>query len=440
MQSHVMVGFGMGPIQAGLFAAEAFKSGRFSRIVISEVDPKLVEAIRANGGRYAVNVASSSGIAAEQVEGIEIYNSSVESDRQQLLEALSQATEIVTSLPSVNFYDTGQNSVASLIARGLEHSTAKGTIIYTAENNNHAAEILEEAVKGYRRSLPPTVQFLNTVIGKMSQVVVSEAEIAEKNLKPIAPGFGRAFLVEEFNRILVTKSRLPGFTPGIRVFIEKEDLLPFEEAKLYGHNAIHALLAYLGARKGYQKMARLKEDKAVMQIARDAFIKESGAALIKKYAHLNEELFTEAGFQAYAEDLLRRMTNPYLDDSVERAARDPQRKLSKNDRLFGAIRLVLSQGITPLNLTRGALAGLEYYKGRPITADEVEPLLAELWQSDDGGAKPSCAPRQDSDTPDPVQPSAHPACKTHTPVSRSHIAALIARNLTTEASATSVNT
>jgi hypothetical protein len=32
-------------------------------------------------------------------------------------------------------------------------------------------------------------------------------------------------------------------------------------------------------------MADLKNDKEIMQIAWDAFIKESGGALIKKYAH-----------------------------------------------------------------------------------------------------------------------------------------------------------
>jgi hypothetical protein len=42
------------------------------------------------------------------------------------------------------------------------------------------------------------VQFLNTVIGKMSQVVTDPREIVERSLAPIAPGIDRAFLVEEF--------------------------------------------------------------------------------------------------------------------------------------------------------------------------------------------------------------------------------------------------
>jgi len=31
-------------------------------------------------------------------------------------------------------------------------------------------------------------------------------------------------------------------------------------------------------------------------------------------------LFTKQGYKTYAEDLLKRMTNPYLDDTIERGA------------------------------------------------------------------------------------------------------------------------
>ncbi len=400
MKNHVLTGFGFGPIQAGLFVHEAFQSGNFSRIVIAEIDAKLVQAVRANQGSYFVNIAQADGVEVVRIDGIEIYNPNDEQDRKILLEALCQSSEMVTSLPSVSFYDAGRNSVASLIAAGLQNSTAKSALIYAAENNNHAAEILEEQVKKKITS-EPTVhfQFINTVIGKMSQVVTNPQEIAQKDLKPMAPGIDRAFLVEEFNKILVTQSHLPDFRPGIEVFLEKEDLLPFEEAKLYGHNAIHALLAYLGALKGYTKMGELKSDSKIMQIAADAFLRESGAALVKKYSHLGDPLFTKAGYTAFAEDLLRRMTNPFLDDTIERAARDPLRKLGLNDRIFGTMNVVLQQGIEPLNMALGAAAALAYlgkhageYKlpenllpdpGQSIEDLSIEEVLERIWQPGD---------------------------------------------------------
>jgi mannitol-1-phosphate 5-dehydrogenase len=398
MAEHILCGFGFGPIQGGLFVKEAAGSGNFSRLVVAEIDSRLVDAVKANKGTYYVNVAGKDGIDQVKVENVELLNPTVIRDRQVLLEALSQATEIVTSLPSVNFFETGgEKSVAAMIAEGLKRSMARATIVYTAENHNHAAEILEEAVR--RRISRPArkkVQFLNTVIGKMSQVVTDPAEIRQRGLAPIAPGISRAFLVEQFNRILVTRTTIVGFRPGISVFIEKDDLLPFEEAKLYGHNAIHALLGFLGAVKGYMKMMQLKDDLPIINIAREAFLNESGAALIKKCAHLADKLFTEASYRDYVEDILERITNPYLADTVARACRDVVRKLGPGDRIFGTMRLALEYGIEPKNMALGAMAGLavlgekadeynlpanlRFTDWRGLDGTQIEEIIRWVWK------------------------------------------------------------
>ena len=360
MAGHVFTGFGFGPIQGGLFTKEAFQSGNFKRIVVAEIDTELVESVRAKKGSYYVNMAKSDGIELLRIDNVELLNPNVSKDRQILLEALTQSTEIVTSLPSVSFYESGgSNRVVSLIAEGLKNSSVEATIIYAAENNNHAAEILKKAIDE-KNGTPPRrqVQFLNTVIGKMSRIVTDSDEIAELKLQTIVPGLERAFLVEQFNRILVSRTNIVGFKPGIEAFIEKDDLLPFEEAKLYGHNAIHSLLGFIGAVKKVRSMTELKDNKAIMQIGRDAFLKESGAALVKKYAHLGDELFTVAGYENFADDLLERMTNPYLGDTIARVTRDVVRKLEIDGRIFGTMQLALEYDIEPKNLSLGALAGI----------------------------------------------------------------------------------
>ena len=397
MTEHIFTGFGFGPIQGGLFAKEAFQSGNFTRIVAAEIDARLVDAVRANNGSYYVNVAKADGIEVLKIDNVELLNPNVTADKQILLEVLAQSTEITTCLPSVNFYESGgANSVASLIADGLKNSTAKAKIIYTAENYNQAAEFLEKAVTKKISTLSDKpVQFLNTVIGKMSRVVIDPVEVAELKLKTIAPGINRAFLVEQFNRILVGRTRISDFRPGIEVFIEKEDLLAFEEAKLYGHNAIHSLLGFIAAVKGYVKMNELKDDQEIMQIGRAAFLQECGAALIKKYAFLGDELFTEAGFRVSAEDLLERMTNPYLGDTVARVVRDAVRKLGLNGRIFGTMQLALEYGIEPTNIALGAMAGiavllekadennlpgdLRFGDWRKLNDSKIEKIINWLW-------------------------------------------------------------
>ena len=405
-EQHVFVGFGFGPIQAGLFAKEAFDSGNFRRIVVAEIDQAIVDAVRGSGGHYSVNVAGSDGVEVVRVEGVELLNPTVAADREVLEAALCEATEIATSLPAVKFFTAGGvGSVASLIGKGLAASGPSGTIVYTGENNNHAAEILKEAVEASMAGpFARPVQFLNTVIGKMSRVVTDADEVAALKLEPMAKGIDRAFLVEEFNRILVTCCDLDGVSPGIEVFIEKEDLLPFEEAKLYGHNAIHALLGYLGSVKGYEKMTQLQGDAELMSIARDAFISESGVALIGKYGVLGDDLFAKTGFQEYADDLLERMTNPYLEDTIARAGRDPLRKLGYSDRVFGTMALAFEQGVEPVNVALGGMAGVVSVLGgadeyglpgelrcdgpdgwRQLRAEQIAAILEWLWGDDKAG-------------------------------------------------------
>ena len=398
MSKHQLVGFGFGPIQSGLFAKEAFQSANFSRIVVVEVDAELVDAVKANKGGYTVNIARADSIDTVKIDNVELLNPNIEEDRKTLLDVLTVATDIATCLPSVDFYEAGAgNSPASLIAEGLKNSKADATIIYTSENNNHAAQILEQVVaKKVEGISQKRVQFLNTVIGKMSRVVTDPAEIEKSKLATIAPGIQRAFLVEEFNRILVSRTTIGDFKPGIEVFIEKDDLLPFEEAKLFGHNAIHTLLGFIGAVKGATSMSELKKDKAVMEIAGLAFLNECGRALVKKHAHLKDELFTDSGFRQYTEGLLERIINPYLADTVTRADRDAVRKLGINGRIFGTMQLALEYGIEPNNMAIGAMAGiavlLEHAKEynlpadlcfgdwRQLDNDSIEKVLNWLWK------------------------------------------------------------
>lgn len=395
MKDRTFVGFGFGAIQGGLFLYEAHRSGNFDRLVVAEVLDDVVAAVRAANGCYGLNIATPSGIERVQVEGVEIYNPRDAADCEQLVAAMAEAGEAATALPSVRFYGSGEAGsvtriLADAIARKQQNAALPPLMFYTAENNNHAAEILEAQVTpcltaGGGR---PAVQFLNTVIGKMSGVVTDAAQIGEQDLLPVTPDAGRAFLVEAFNRILISRVE-PSMGPrGITAFEEKADLLPFEEAKLFGHNATHALIGYLGAARGLEWVADAGAVPEIAAVARSAFIEESGEALCRKQAGV-DPLFTPEGYRAYADDLLVRMVNPHLRDTVERVTRDPRRKLGWNDRLVGTMRVVVSQGLTPAGYARGAAAAvrmLQQEDGRPADA-----LLREIWAEADAPADEQAA-------------------------------------------------
>ncbi|HXW12915.1 MAG TPA: hypothetical protein VEN79_00270 [Terriglobia bacterium] len=388
------VGFGFGAIQAGLFLYEAFHSGEFARLVVGEVVPDVVDTLRRNAGCYAVNIAYLDRAEVARVGPVQIESPAAAHDITRLVDAVAEAEEISTAVPSVRFY-TGPEpgSIHRILAQGLRRKAAVGgprAVVYAAENHNHASEILEAAVfdeipADEKAPVRERVRFLNTVIGKMSGVITDEGEAQAQHLATVTRDSSRVFLVEAFNRILISQVNFPpmdgepGFQRGITTFVEKEDLLPFEEAKLYGHNATHALAAYLGSLRGLGRIADLRQSPDLLGFIRDAFLKESGEALIRKHAG-RDHLFTHGGYREYALDLLERMTNPHLLDTVERVGRDPHRKLGWDDRLVGTMRVALEQGVVPRRYAAGAVAALAKLEPAFLTTGtSPRALLAPLW-------------------------------------------------------------
>lgn len=361
------LGIGFGPIQTGIFMLGAYKGG-FDRIVVADVDKNLVKALREDNGSITISVAAKDRVYEENIQRIEIYNPQDGDDLKKLVAAAADADEIATALPSVTFF----KHIAPWLRQGFEKNPGHERLVYTAENNNHAAELLEQAIGAKF----PETHYLNTVVGKMSGVL-SASECEKRKMPTLTPFSDRGHLVEEFNKILI--SSCPGIenrkTKGLYA---KNDLLPFEEAKLYGHNAIHMLLGLHAMENKISFMHELAGKPEIIRLGRRAFIEESGRGLCKKWNGV-DELFTEKGFREYAEDLLARMVNPFLTDSVERVCRDLERKLGWDDRIIGTMRLVVSQGYAPVELSRGAKIASEKLFGSD--SGELRKGFEKLWPS-----------------------------------------------------------
>ena len=95
-----------------------------------------------------------------------------------------------------------------------------------------------------------------------------------------------------------------------------------------------------------------------------------------------DPLFTHEGYREYADDLLARMVNPFLHDSVERVGRDPERKLGWDDRLVGTLRLALHQHVQPSRYAFGAAAALAVLNRNSLEADiPLASQLDPLWKT-----------------------------------------------------------
>jgi mannitol-1-phosphate/altronate dehydrogenase len=72
------------------------------------------------------------------------------------------------------------------------------------------------------------------------------------------------------------------------------------------------------------------------------------------------------------------MTNPYLQDRVDRIIRDPRRKLGWEDRLVGTMRLAIDNKIEPRHYTLGAALAVELLINEG-PSKSVEECLLTSW-------------------------------------------------------------
>ena len=93
----------------------------------------------------------------------------------------------------------------------------------------------------------------------------------------------------------------------------------------------------------------------------------------------------------HIDDLLGRFTNAALGDTCQRVGGDPARKLSPEDRLIGAGKLALQQGIMPCHIAVGAAAGVRRYLAENDRAQTVENAADVLQQVSGLDAKEALA-------------------------------------------------
>jgi mannitol-1-phosphate 5-dehydrogenase len=160
--------------------------------------------------------------------------------------------------------------------------------------------------------------------------------------------------VEDFHEWIVDEDALRiAIEPKVKGMQLTRNLEAFVERKLFTLNCAHAIAAYLGYVKRYQTVDRAMQDNQIRDIVRGA-LHECGAALIQKHH------FDRAAHMEYIEKILRRISDPILEDTVLRVGRQPLRKLGKTDRLLGPANLAMKYGLPHDNLMRGVAAAFLY--------------------------------------------------------------------------------
>jgi len=130
-----------------------------------------------------------------------------------------------------------------------------------------------------------------------------------------------------------------------------ENLLAFQDRKLYIFNCGHATTAYLGTIFHHQIVSEAISDMDNIFPIVEGAMKESGQALIKEYP----DAFDDAGMDGYIQKTIGRFKNPEVVDFVTRVGRQPLRKLGRDERLLGPFNLAKRHGF-PMKFLAIAIA------------------------------------------------------------------------------------
>lgn len=204
-----------------------------------------------------------------------------------------------------------------------------------AENARGAQALCRELLArelGAEYPLDALVGLVETSIGKMVPIM-REDDLAIDPLQVFA---------EEYETLIVDGGGFKGPVPSVAGFSPVNRIEACVDRKLFIHNLGHATVAYLGYRA--DPAVSLLADAlrlAGVQDAARAAMSESAAALAAAYP----DAFTRADLDAHIDDLLVRFANRALGDTVHRVGRDLYRKLDRDDRLVGAMRLCAARGL-----------------------------------------------------------------------------------------------
>ncbi len=235
----------------------------------------------------------------------------------------SDAELILVAVGGSNLRDVGE-ALRTRLAKDKKY------YIVTAENSSRPSKVLGEAIG-------------------LANIAVSEATVFCTTIEKT----GIDISSENYPYLQCDADLLEGYVPEITGIKPVPEFGNFLTRKLFTYYAASCVIAYLGHLKGYTNYADAANDPEVLELL-DYNYAVTGRVLCKEFG------YDEADQAEFAMLSRNKFLNRTIADTVQRNAREPQRKLAKVERIIGPMLLIRKYGEDASVLEKTAAAMLLY--------------------------------------------------------------------------------
>lgn len=312
--------FGGGNIGRG-FVGEFLHEAGYEVIFVDVVDD-LINSIK-NTPSYEITEISEEGEKTKTITNYRALNS--KSQEAEVIDEIASA-DIVTCAVGPRVLQF----IAPVIAKALDARTLSYPLtVIACENAINATDTLRGHIE--KKTSPETVAtrgvFANCAIDR---IVPNQP-----------PNNGLNVRIEKFYEWVVeqTPFKKQGIEhPKIDAIHWVDNLDPYIERKLFTVNTGHATTAYYG---------HLSNKKTIADALQDSHIRETVHKVLDETASLiiSKHGISEQEQKEYVDKIIGRISNPYLEDNIERVGRAPLRKLSREERFIRPAAQLAERGL-----------------------------------------------------------------------------------------------
>ncbi|KAH8880250.1 mannitol-1-phosphate 5-dehydrogenase [Thozetella sp. PMI_491] len=308
------VHFGAGNIGRGFVACFLHNSGY--EVVFADVMAPLIDKLNAQPS-YKVIEVGTEGTTENIITNYRAINSRTQ--EEDVINEIATADVVTCSVgPNILKF------IAPVIAKGIDRrpSDAAPIAVIACENAIGATDTLAEHIK-HPQNTPEhrlddhheRARYANSAIDRIVPAQDPDAGLDVK--------------LEKFYEWVVEKNPFEQHgVPSIEGINWVDNLAPFIERKLYTVNTGHATAAYHGYNRKKRTVYDALQDKIIQSEVQKA-LAETASLIVEKHA------IDQDTQNFYVKKIVNRISNPHLEDAVERVGRAPLRKLSRKERFIG---------------------------------------------------------------------------------------------------------